>query len=231
VAGWTSLGQRNDRPVVAPFWVAGAGLVLVTVAAWIFVVASSGGDSMDMVPNAGAYIGSWTVMMAAMMLPSVAPFALLYARGASTAAAPGLLAAGYIGVWALVGVPAYALDRALGMDHPTATAAVLIAAGLYQLSPLKQACLRRCRSPVNFLVQYWRPGLGGAFRLGARHGAYCLGCCIALMAVLVVAGGMGLVWVVAIALVVAAEKLLPHGPLLGKIGGVGLIAAGIVVAL
>jgi predicted metal-binding membrane protein len=231
VAGWTSLGQRDDRSVVTPFWLAGAGLVLVTVAAWIFVVASSGDDSMDMMPSAGAYIGSWTVMMAAMMLPSVAPFALLYARGASTAAAPGLLAAGYIGVWALVGVPAYALDRALGMDHPTATAAVLIAAGLYQLSPLKQACLRRCRSPVNFLVQYWRPGLGGAFRLGARHGAYCLGCCIALMAVLVVAGGMGLVWVVAIALVVAAEKLLPHGPLLGKIGGVGLIAAGIVVAL
>ena len=79
MAGWTSLGQRNDRPVVAPFWVAGAGLVLVTVAAWIFVVASSGGDSMDMVPNAGAYIGSWTVMMAAMMLPSVAPFALVVA--------------------------------------------------------------------------------------------------------------------------------------------------------
>ena len=231
MAGWTSLGQRDDRSVVTPFWLAGAGLVLVTVAAWIFVVASSGDDSMDMMPSAGAYIGSWTVMMAAMMLPSVAPFALLYARGASTAAAPGLLAAGYIGVWALVGVPAYALDRALGMDHPTATAAVLIAAGLYQLSPLKQACLRRCRSPVNFLVQYWRPGLGGAFRLGARHGAYCLGCCIALMAVLVVAGGMGLVWVGAIALVVAAEKLLPHGPLLGKIGGVGLIAAGIVVAL
>jgi len=169
--------------------------------------------------------------MAAMMLPSVAPFALLYARGASTPAAPGLLAAGYLGVWALVGIPAYALDRALGMHHPTATAAVLIAAGLYQLSPLKQACLRRCRSPVDFLVRYWRPGLGGAFRLGAHHGAYCLGCCIALMAVLVVAGGMGLVWVVAIALVVAAEKLLPHGPLLGKIGGVALIAAGIVVAL
>jgi predicted metal-binding membrane protein len=84
---------------------------------------------------------------------------------------------------------------------------------------------------VDFLVQHWRPGLGGAFRLGAHHGAYCLGCCIALMAVLVVAGGMGLAWVAAIALVVAAEKLLPHGPLLGKIGGVGLIAAGIVVAL
>jgi predicted metal-binding membrane protein len=221
MAGWTSLGGREERSAAAPFWIAGAGLVLVTAAAWIFVIATSG-DDMDMVPSAGAYIGSWTLMMAAMMLPSVAPFALLYARGASTAAAPGLLAIGYLGVWALVGIPAYALDRALGMDHPTATAAVLIAAGLYQLSPLKQACLSKCRSPVDFLVQHWRPGLGGAFRLG---------CCIALMAVLVVAGGMGLAWVAAIALVVAAEKLLPHGPLLGKIGGVGLIAAGIVVAL
>jgi predicted metal-binding membrane protein len=231
VAGWTSLNTREGRSVVAPFWVAGAALALVTAAAWVFVIATSGGGDMEMTPSAGAYIGSWTMMMAAMMLPSVAPFALLYARGASTAAAPGLLALGYLGVWALVGIPAYALDRALGMDHPTATAAVLIAAGLYQLSPLKQACLSRCRSPVNFLVQHWRPGPGGAFRLGAHHGAYCLGCCIALMAVLVVAGGMGLAWVAAIALVVAAEKLLPHGPLLGKIGGVGLIAAGIVVAL
>jgi predicted metal-binding membrane protein len=230
MAGWTSLGGREERSVAAPFWIAGAGLVLVTVAAWIFVIASSGDDT-DMTPSAGAYIGSWTLMMAAMMLPSVAPFALLYARGASTPAAPGLLALGYLGVWALVGIPAYALDRALGMDHPTATAAVLVAAGLYQLSPLKQACLSKCRSPVDFLVQHWRPGLGGAFRLGVNHGAYCLGCCIALMAVLVVAGGMGLAWVAAIALVVAAEKLLPHGPLVGKIGGVGLVAAGIVVAL
>jgi predicted metal-binding membrane protein len=230
MAGWASLGGREGRSVTAPFWIAGAGLVLVTTAAWIFVIATSG-DDMDMMPSVGAYIGSWTLMMAAMMLPSVAPFALLYARGASTPAAPGLLALGYLGVWALVGIPAYALDRALGMDHPRATAAVLIAAGLYQLSPLKQACLSKCRSPVDFLVQHWRPGLGGAFRLGAHHGAYCLGCCIALMAVLVVAGGMGLAWVAAIALVIAAEKLLPHGPLLGKIGGVGLIAAGIVVAL
>jgi predicted metal-binding membrane protein len=230
MAGWSGLGGREERSVVAPFWIAGAGLVLVTTAAWIFVIATSG-DDMDMMPSVGAYIGSWTLMMAAMMLPSVAPFALLYARGASTPAAPGLLALGYLGVWALVGIPAYALDRALGMNHPRATAAVLIAAGLYQLSPLKQACLSKCRSPVDFLVQHWRPGLGGAFRLGAHHGAFCLGCCIALMAVLVVAGGMGLAWVAAIALVVAAEKLLPHGPLLGKIGGVGLIASGIAVAL
>jgi predicted metal-binding membrane protein len=231
VAGWASLGRGDDRAATAPFWIAGAGLVLVTAAAWIFVVASSGEDDMEMTTGAVAFIGSWTVMMAAMMLPSVAPFALLYARGASRTAAPGLLAAGYLGVWALVGIPAYLLDRELGMDHPTATAAVLIAAGLYQLSPLKQACLRKCRSPVDFLVKHWHPGLRGALRLGVEHGAYCLGCCIALMGILVVAGGMGLVWVVAIALVVAAEKLLPRGQLIATIGGIGLVIAGIVLAI
>jgi predicted metal-binding membrane protein len=231
VAGWQTVGRRDDDAVASPFWIAGVGLLLVTVVAWIFVVASSGSDDMEMVPDATAYIGSWTVMMAAMMLPSVAPFALLYARGASGSAAPGLLALGYLSVWALVGIPAYALDRALGMEHDGATAAVLIAAGLYEFTPVKQGCLRKCRAPVDFLVKHWHPGLGGAFRLGVEHGAYCLGCCIALMTVLVVAGGMGLIWVVAIAAVVAAEKLLPHGPLLGKIGAIGLIAAGIALAL
>jgi predicted metal-binding membrane protein len=210
--------------------VVGAGLLAATAASWVSVIRSSASMEMDMTPTAGAYLTAWTVMMAAMMLPSVAPFALLYARGAPTAIAPGILAAGYLGVWALVGIPAYALDRAVGMEHPTATAAVLITAGVYQLSPVKEACLRRCRSPADFLVQHWRPGLGGAFRLGFEHGAFCLGCCIALMAVLVVAGGMGLVWVISIAAVVAAEKLLPHGLLLGRIGGIGLVAAGIAVA-
>jgi predicted metal-binding membrane protein len=229
VAGW-STWTRRARPGAAVFSVAVASLVVATIAAWIVVIATSG-DSMDMMPSAGAYLGTWTAMMAAMMLPSVAPFALLYARGASTMAAPGLLAVGYLGVWALVGVPAYALHRSLGMEHPAATAAVLIAAGLYQLSPVKHACLRKCRAPADFLVQHWHPGLGGAFRLGAEHGAYCIGCCIALMAVLVVAGGMGLIWVVAIAAVVAAEKLLPRGLLVGTIGGIALIAAGIGVAL
>jgi predicted metal-binding membrane protein len=223
--------QRAVHPGTRPFWVAGGTLVAVTLAAWIFVIATSGDDSMDMMPSAGAYIGSWTVMMAAMMLPSVAPFALLYARGATTAMAPGLLAAGYLAVWAAVGIPAYLIDRALGMDHPTATAGVLIAAGIYQLTPVKNACLRRCRSPLDFIVQHWRPGLTGAFRLGVEHGAYCIGCCIALMAVLVIAGGMGLIWVAAIALVGAAEKLLPRGQLVARVGGLALIALGIVVAL
>jgi predicted metal-binding membrane protein len=229
VAGWASRTQRRDRAGTSAFSLAVAALVLATLAAWLILLAASG-DSME-VPGAATYLGSWTVMMAAMMLPSVAPFALLYARGAPNAVAPGFLAAGYLGVWALVGIPAYALDRTLGMEHPRATAAVLIFAGLYQLSPLKDTCLRRCRTPADFLVQHWHPGLGGALRLGAEHGMFCIGCCIGLMAVLVIAGGMGLVWVAAIALVVAAEKLLPFGRLIALAGGVGLIAAGVVVAL
>jgi predicted metal-binding membrane protein len=108
---------------------------------------------------------------------------------------------------------------------------VLIAAGLYQFSPLKDACLRRCRTPADFLIQHWHPGLRGALRIGVEHGMFCVGCCVGLMAVLVIAGGMGLVWVAAIALVVAAEKLLPFGRLVALAGGVGLLAAGIAVAL
>jgi predicted metal-binding membrane protein len=228
MAGWTSKSQR--QPGTTPLTAAAVGLLVATLAAWIVVIATSR-DSTEMLPGAGAYIGSWTVMMAAMMLPSIAPFALLYARGASSRLAPGLLGAGYLAVWVLVGIPAYLLDRALGMDHPAATAAVLVAAGIYQLSPLKSTCLRRCRSPLDFIAQHWRPGLKGAFRLGAEHGAYCLGCCVGLMAVLVIAGGMGLVWVAVIAVAVAAEKLLPRGRLVARLGGIGLIVLGIVVAL
>jgi predicted metal-binding membrane protein len=229
MAGWTAWNERHGRAGTSTFSLALAALVLATLAAWLILLATNS-DSMEM-PGIGMYIGSWTVMMAAMMLPSVAPFALLYARGAPNAVAPGLLAAGYLVVWALVGLPAYAIDRALGMEHPTATAAVLIAAGLYQFSPLKDACLRRCRTPADFLIQHWHPGLRGAFRIGVEHGMFCIGCCIGLMAVLVIAGGMGLVWVAAIALVVAAEKLLPFGRMVALAGGVGLIAAGIAVAL
>jgi predicted metal-binding membrane protein len=109
--------------------------------------------------------------------------------------------------------------------------AVLIGAGLYQLTPLKAACLKGCRNPADFLVTHWRRGGVGALRLGVEHGAFCVGCCWALMGVLIVAGSMSLAWVVAIALVVAGEKLLPAGQLLGRLGGVVLLVAGIAVVL
>jgi predicted metal-binding membrane protein len=186
------------------------------------------GDEMPM--GFGLWIGAWTVMMAAMMLPSTSPLVLLYAKR-STAVHSALLTAGYLLVWAAIGLAAYEVDMRLPDPANWVVGAVLVTAGLYQLTPLKTACLKRCRNPVDFLVTHWRAGRVGALRLGVEHGAYCVGCCWALMGVLIVAGSMGLAWVVAIALVVAGEKLLPRGPLLGRLGGIGLLIAGIVVAL
>jgi predicted metal-binding membrane protein len=209
-----------------PALVVGAGLLLASVAAWATLLAM--GDEMPM--GAGLWIGAWTVMMAAMMLPSTSPLVLLYARQ-STAMSSALLTTGYVAVWAAIGLAAYGIHMRLPDPSNRVVGAVLIAAGLYQLTPLKTACLTHCRNPADFLVTHWRRGRVGALRLGVEHAAYCVGCCWALMGVLIVAGSMGLAWVVAIALVVAGEKLLPAGQLLGRLGGVGLLVAGIVVVL
>jgi len=170
------------------------------------------------------FVAAWTVMMLAMMLPSAMPLILLYQRGA-TRRATAALASGYIAVWASVGIAAWALD-AVAMNIPVA--AVLLAAGIYQLTPLKHACLRRCRTPADFLVEHWR---ANAFVLGADHGRYCLGCCWALMAVLVVAGMMGIIWVMAIAAIVALEKLSSRGAGLARWTGFALIALAIFEAI
>jgi predicted metal-binding membrane protein len=204
----------------------GAGLLLAAAAAWAALLAM--GDEMPM--GFGLWIGAWTVMMAAMMLPSTSPHVLLYARQ-STAMGSALLTTGYIAVWAGVGLAAYGIDMRLPDPSNRVVGAVLIGAGLYQLTPLKTACLKRCRYAADFLVTHWRRGRMGALRLGVEHGAYCIGCCWALVGVLIVAGSMSLAWVVAIALVVAGEKLLPAGQLFGRLGGVGLLVAGIVVVL
>ena len=205
-----------------------SGLFLAVVAAGCWVVLLSMGDKMPM--GFGLWIGAWTLMMAAMMLPSTSPLVLLYARRSTTVNST-LLTTGYLLVWAAIGLAAYEVDMRLPDPANGVVGAVLIAAGLYQLTPLKSACLKRCRNPVDFLVTRWRRGSIGALRLGVEHGAYCVGCCWALMGVLIVAGAMSLAWVVAIAVVVAGEKLLPHGQLLGRLGGVGLLIAGIVVVL
>lgn len=190
-------------------------LILTTVVAlaWLPVVAGVDGDRAGM----SGFVAAWTVMMVAMMLPSAAPFVLLYRRG-STASATAALAAGYLAVWAGVGVAAWAVHQA-AMEIPVPL--VLATAGVYQLTPAKEVCLRRCRTPADFLVERWR---ANAFVLGADHGRWCLGCCWALMVVLVVAGMMGVLWVVAIAAIVAVEKLTRHGVGLARLTGVALIA-------
>ena len=228
-----------------------AALLALTAAAWVVTVrAPMAGDDMAgmgmvMTPSARdavAYVGAWTVMMAAMMLPSALPMIGLYAatqRGAAAgprqALAVGAFALMYLALWAATGVPLYFASLGLMAVSPGALAYVsagaLIAAGAFQLSPLKQVCLRHCRSPIGFLLGHWRGGWQGGLALGWAHAGYCLGCCWALMVVLAVAGAMGLPWVLAIACLVAAEKLLPSGARVARAAGVGLVLLGVAVAV
>lgn len=177
----------------------------------------------------------WAVMMVAMMVPSAAPAILLYARvhrhslGLESRPPTAAFLAGYLACWIGIALLAATLQLALGrmeLDSPSAAAAVLVAAGIYQLSPLKDACLGRCRSPAQFISRHYRPGTSGAFRLGLLHGADCVGCCWLLMALLFVGGVMNLAWVAALTLLVAAEKLLPGGRWIARIAGITLIGWG-----
>jgi predicted metal-binding membrane protein len=169
----------------------------------------------------GWFAGLWVVMMAAMMFPSVAPTVGLYARmrRGRDAAAPLLFTAGYLVAWAAAGIAAYALFRAgrslFGSDlnwdgaGRWVAGATLGVAALYELTPLKDRCLSKCRSPVGYLIGSWREGRVGALRMGAGHGAWCLGCCWALMAALFALGVMSLAWSAVVAGVIALEKTLP----------------------
>jgi predicted metal-binding membrane protein len=180
-------------------------------------------------------------MMAAMMLPSALPMIVLYAAtqrdrasGGARIAAIAAFTATYVALWTLTGLPIYFASLALMAVGPDTlayvAAATLVAAGAFQLSPWKQVCLRHCRSPLGFLLGHWRAGWSGGLAMGGAHACYCLGCCWALMGVLVVAGAMGLPWVLLIACVVAAEKLLPGGQWIARATGVALAVLGLVVA-
>ena len=191
-------------------------------------------------PPLAALITMWWLMMMAMMVPSAAPAVLLFARvrehhpSISGITAPWLFVLGYVLVWLLFSVIAAVVQKALAgsamapLGRPIA-GGVLIAAGAYQLSPLKAACLRHCRSPTQFLTSHWRPGISGAVRLGMLHGAYCLGCCWLLMALLFVGGVMNFIWIAGLTLAVAAEKLVPRGEWLGRIGGIALVVWGALI--
>lgn len=216
--------------------------------------ASGSMTGMGMGPSASAgaavaFVAAWAVMMAAMMLPSAVPMIGLYAtvrtrmsaRSGRPAVATTGFAATYLVVWTLTGIPVYAAAAGLAKltaSHPGlhragpyAVAAVLVAAGAYQLSPVKLACLRACRGPLQFLAQRWRPGVTGTLRVGAEHAAYCLGCCWALMIVLVAAGAMGLAWTLLVAALVFMEKVLPGGDRASRFIGAALVLLGAVVAI
>jgi predicted metal-binding membrane protein len=225
-------------------WLVVAGVLSIAALAWVDLWHRSRGV-MDMampemepwsVAEFGAILAMWIVMMLAMMLPSAAPMLALFSgtdrgRHPATVAA---FASGYVVVWAGFSVAAAALQARLQQSMllsselaTTSTwlgAALLALAGVYQLTPLKDACLFRCRSPLGFLLSRWREGVGGALAMGLRHGAYCLGCCWALMALLFVVGVMNLAWVAALAVFVLAEKVFARGPGLSRVSGVALLA-------
>lgn len=192
----------------------------------------------------------WAVMMVAMMLPSAAPTILLVAAltrkragggGGVVAGAASLFAAGYLLVWLAFSVVATTLQWALseaGMLSPAmattvtiVAACILIAAGIWQWTPLKDACLRNCRSPLGTLLHHWRPGLLGPLRSGGINGLYCLGCCWLLMALLFVGGVMNILWIAGLALLVLIEKTTRWGELTAKVAGAVLAVWGVVTLI
>ena len=198
-------------------------LVLAGLAWWATVNQMAG---MDAGPGTdlgalGWFIGVWVVMMAAMMFPSVAPTVALYARMTRlrSPVRPLLFAAAYLIVWAAVGLLSYGLfegaktwfgsQLAWNVSGRWLAAAVLAAAAVYELTPLKNVCLAKCRSPLGFLLSNWRDGNPGAVEMGAKHAAWCVGCCWALMAALFALGVMSLVWMAVVAALITAEKTIP----------------------
>jgi predicted metal-binding membrane protein len=186
----------------------------------------------------------WAVMMVAMMLPGALPTILIFQRAIrndptirSPARRTFAFAAGYTVAWTGFSVLATLLQWALAeaallspmmvSASPWFGGVILIAAGLYQWTPFKSACLRHCRSPLAFFVEHWQPGFPDAFRLGLRHGLYCVGCCWALMLLLFVGGVMSLLWIAGITAFVLLEKLAPYGAQGGRLSGLALVLCGV----
>jgi predicted metal-binding membrane protein len=243
---------HRDRAIVI------TALIGVVLLSWLYLLLGAGIDmgdmeGMDMPAMAPewspAYFAvmllMWIIMMAAMMLPSAAPMILLHAtmsrrrrEQGGVVPAIGIFVLGYVVIWAAFGLAATSLQWALGTaallspamatTSRVAAASMLIAAGIYQWTPLKQSCLRRCRSPLDFVVTYWREGALGSFVMGIRHGAFCVGCCWMLMLLLFVGGLMNLLWIAGLALFVLVEKTAPGGHWIGRVAGIALVALGCV---
>src|ERR1700748_1111504 len=243
---------RRDRALVL------ASLVAVIVLAWAYLILGAGiemdemdmggGQIMMMAPPwtlgyATLIFLMWAIMMVAMMLPSAAPTLILGTALARQRIAPVAVpfACGYVLVWTGFSLAAtalqFGLDRAgalsetMGQSSAALAEIVLIVAGAYQWTPLKQACLRHCRSPLAFLLSRWRKGAWGAVTNGMRHGLFCLGCCWMLMVLLFVGGLMNLLWIAALALLVLIEKPLPWGSHMSRVAGAALVVWGAVKLL
>jgi predicted metal-binding membrane protein len=244
------MALKRDRVVIL------AGLVVLTGLAWIYTwylaqsMASPMNNEMMMGEtqpwgpvDLGLAFSMWAVMMTAMMVPSAAPMILLFAnvqRERQTQGRPyvstGIFLLGYLAVWYCFSAAASwaqgglhhaaLLSSQLSSTSPILGGALLIAAGVFQWSPLKSVCLAHCRNPITFLMTEWREGTKGAFVTGLRHGFYCLGCCWVLMALLFVLGVMNLVWIAVLAAFVLIEKVTPAGPWVGRLAGVLLAGWG-----
>jgi predicted metal-binding membrane protein len=226
-------------------------LAAATLIAWIVTIDRMRGMDMGPGTNLGApawFAGIWVTMMAAMMLPSVAPMALLYARVSRAqnrafraSQSTTVFLTGYFVAWTAYGLAAYGLFRLLSAldlrflrwdeGGPIVAGAAIAAAGIYQLTPFKNTCLRHCRSPLHFVLGGWRDGARGALEMGVSHGAYCVGCCWGLMVILFSLGVMSVVWMAAVAGVIFAEKVLPFGHRLVKPLAVVFLAVGCLVAI
>jgi predicted metal-binding membrane protein len=228
-------------------------LVALAAVAWLItydrMAGMDGGPGTD--PGTlGFFIGVWVVMMVAMMFPSIAPMVVMYVRiqeGRRERGQPvpigatPVFVAGYLLAWTAAGLVGYALfelGRALTGDvfswdnaGPYLAGGIVFAAAVYQLTPLKDVCLRHCRSPVMFLMKHWRPGRLGGLRMGVIHGGWCVGCCWALMAALFALGVMSLGWMAFVAALIAIEKLLPWKALANRGIAVLLLVLGLAVAL
>jgi predicted metal-binding membrane protein len=246
-----SNGTVSDAGAYALFAKRSAALAATVLAAalvaWLVAVHQMRGMRMGPTANLGGlgwYVGMWVTMMAAMMLPSVLPMVLLFAhvtaertrRGRAATGTP-LFVAGYLGIWTLFGILAYGVARGvraldlgpLQWDSGAryVVAATLAVAAVYQVTPLKHVCLRHCRSPLEFVLGGWREGRAGAVWMGVDHGAWCIGCCWALMLALFALGVMSIAWMVILAGVIFVEKVLPGGGRSAHL--IGLAFAGLAV--
>ncbi len=253
IAGLFRAMLRHDRAVV----LGSLALVVLLAWIYLVFAADTGmpmmdmggGQMMAMLPEWTLGYGfvifvMWAVMMVAMMLPSAAPMLLLFAAvcrkghaGSDALRRTGAFGVAYVCVWAAFAVVAasvqWGLERlmllspGMALERGTTAGLLFVAAGIYQLLPLKRACLRHCRSPMEFLASQWRPGVSGAFLMGRRHGTSCVGCCWVLMGLLFVGGLMNLLWIAGLALMVFVEKTVPTEPFAGRLIAFGLIAWGI----
>lgn len=225
-------------------------LLLLAAAAWGLLIWQAAvmdeEMSLTMGLSAPMWIALWIAMMAAIMFPTAAPMIMMFARVHAKRAERGqtfvptwVFASSYLVVWALVGVIAYGAavagdalaDESMRvMDNaPRIGGGLLIAAGVYQLSPLKYICLNKCRSPISFVLQSWRDGYGGSFRMGLEHGVYCLGCCWLLFLILFPLGMMSIAVLALITLLIFAEKSTPLGRQIALLAAAALIVYGAVV--